>query len=63
MSAMNTTICTMSVRLIFTVFSYLNRAQRRTTRALVTCAERSEERIGESEEQRKPDSDHRHCIK
>src|SRR5215467_13495000 len=61
MSTANTTICTMSVRLIFTVL--LSRPKRRGARADSVCrAQCAEERVREREEQREADADHRHRV-
>src|SRR5262249_51065145 len=60
MSTANTTICTMSVRLMFTSFS----PDRKRRDALLESVSRhrAEERIGEREEQREADADHRDRV-
>src|SRR5579862_2650021 len=57
MSTANTTICTMSVRLMFTVC--LSRPKRRAALADSVCRlQGAEERVREGEEQREADADH-----
>src|SRR5579862_1700935 len=57
-SVANTIICTMSVRLMFTVLSPARAARAGLVRGL-QCAH---ERVGEREEQREADTDHGHGV-
>src|ERR1700722_4940779 len=60
-SKANTIICTMSVRLIFTVLSPAS--SRHALRRVSVCGlQRAHERVREREEQRKTDADHGHRV-
>src|SRR6516225_2104643 len=60
MSVANTSICTTSVRLMFTV--RISRGQEPVGKRSVRRLYRGEERIREREEQREADADHRHRV-